>query len=347
MERGSSSSALELLHLQLAKTPELLHLYGKILSDQEKKGFIEKVNDFKTHLAHYIPHRLIRKDSDTTPIRIVYDCSCKQSSQHHSLNDCLHIGPPFLNHLCAILLRFRLYMHAFSADIEKAFLHVQLNESDRDCTRFLWLSNPQDLSSPFQPYHFKVVLFGASCSPFMLNAAITFHLQQHPSPVSTSILRSLYVDNVVSGCDTEKEALQFFLESRSLMNISKFNLCTWASNSESLRDLAKQHNVADEKEIVKVLGLCWNVKLDQLSLCSKPETTTTTPVTKRDILCYTSSIFDPLGLITLVTIAAKLLLQDLWQDNVAWDTELNETYQLIWASIVADISVALQQHFPR
>ena len=172
---------------RLAKTPELLQMYGKILSDQEKKGFIEKVNDFKTHLAHYIPHRPVRKDSDTTPIRIVYDCSCKQSSQHPSLNDCLHIGPPFLNHLCAILLRFRLYVHAVSADIEKVFLHVQLDESDRDCSRFLWLSNPQDPSSPFQPYRFKVVLFGASCSPFMLNAAITFQLQQHPSPVSTRI----------------------------------------------------------------------------------------------------------------------------------------------------------------
>ena len=181
----------------------------------------------------------------------------------------------------------------------------------------------------------------------MLNAAITFYLQQHPSPVSTSILRSLYVDNVVSGCDIEQEALQFFLESRSLMNISKFNLRTWASNSQSLRDIAKQHNFTDDKEIVKVLGLCWNVKLDQLSLCSKPETTTTTTVTNGDILHYTSSIFDPLGLITPVTITAKLLLQDLWQDNVAWDTELNETYQLKWASVVADISVALRQHFPR
>ena len=141
-------------------------------------------------------------------------------------------------------------MHTFSTDIEKAFLHVQLDESDRDCTCFLWLSNLQDPSSPFQPYHCKVVLFDTSCSPFMLNAAITFHLQQHPSPVSTSILKSLYVDNVVSGCDTKQEALQFFLESRSLMNISKFNLCTWASSSQSLRDSAKQHNVADEKAIV-------------------------------------------------------------------------------------------------
>ena len=115
----------------------------------------------------------------------------------------IQLPPPFLNHLCAILLRFRLYVHAFSADIKKAFLHVQLDESDRDCIDFLWLSNPQDPRSPFQPYHFKVVLFGTSCSPFMLNTAITFHLQQHPSPVSTSILRSLYVDNVVSSCDTK------------------------------------------------------------------------------------------------------------------------------------------------
>ena len=56
---------------RLAKTPELLHMYGKIL---EGKG---KVKDFKTHQAHYIPHRPVRKDADTTPIRIVYDCSCR------------------------------------------------------------------------------------------------------------------------------------------------------------------------------------------------------------------------------------------------------------------------------
>ena len=117
---------------RLAKTPELLRVYGQIIADQECKGFIERVNNFNTKQTHYIPHRAVRKDSATTPVCIVYDCSCKQSSHHPSLNDCLHVGPPFLNHLCAILLRFRLYNYGFSADIEKAFLHVQLDESDRD-----------------------------------------------------------------------------------------------------------------------------------------------------------------------------------------------------------------------
>jgi len=74
----------------LAKTPELLHMYGKILADQEENISLKRVHNFKTYQSHYIPHRPVKKDSDTTPIRIVYDCSCKQSPQYPSLNDCLH-----------------------------------------------------------------------------------------------------------------------------------------------------------------------------------------------------------------------------------------------------------------
>ena len=109
------------------------------------------------------------------------------------------------------------------------------------------------------------------------------------------------------------------------MTLLKFNLQAWASNSQSLRELAQQHKVAELKETVKVLGLCWNVKLNKLFLCSKPELVTCTPVMKHEILCYTSSIFDLLGLVTPVTVTAKLLLQELWQEYVSWDTELNET----------------------
>jgi len=100
---------------------------------------------------------------------------------------------------------------------------------------------------------------------FMLNAAITFHLQQNPSPVSSNFLSSLYAYNVVSGCNAEQEINQYFQEAHSLMSLSKFNLHAWASNSPSLRNLAQRQNVTESKETVKVLGLCWNVELDQLS----------------------------------------------------------------------------------
>ncbi|XP_071171156.1 uncharacterized protein [Mytilus edulis] len=121
---------------RLAKEPEMLKIYGNIINDQENRGFIEKVEtpDETTNRVHYIPHHPVKKDSSTTPIRIVYDCSCRQDSESPSLNDCLSSTPPQLNKLTDILTRFRYGKYALTTDIEKAFLQIGLDEEDRDST---------------------------------------------------------------------------------------------------------------------------------------------------------------------------------------------------------------------
>lgn len=165
------------LAYKLALNPPLLTKYNDILTDQECRGFIERVTDpTSTSRCHYLPHHAVRKDSSTTPIRIVYDCSCHPTRNQPSLNDCLLTGQPQLNDLCCIILRFRLHPVGICTLIEKALLHIQLHEDDRDWTRFLWLSDPHDPDSEFITYRFRVVLFGAVCSPFMLNAALHRHL---------------------------------------------------------------------------------------------------------------------------------------------------------------------------
>ena len=145
-ERRTRSMARRLKH-----TPELLKTYSNIITEYESRGFIEKVQQAQpSDKAHYIPHHPVKKESSTTPIRMVFDCSCHQQPDLPSLNACLEVGPPFLNDLCGILLRFRTYSYGLSTDIEKAFLHVGLNEKGTDFTRFLWLSEPSDPKSAFQ-----------------------------------------------------------------------------------------------------------------------------------------------------------------------------------------------------
>lgn len=123
-----------------------------------------------------------------------------------SLNDYLLIGTLLLQDLCVIIVQFCLHRSAISTDIEKAFLHVHLHKDDRDLTRFLWLSNPSDPMSEFVVYRFKVVLFGAI--HFELSC-IHHHLSLYASPIAQDMLNSLYVDDIISGCDTEESAIEY------------------------------------------------------------------------------------------------------------------------------------------
>lgn len=212
---------------RLRKDPTLLKTYGDIIADQERRGFIERVPDNQSSSCkvHYIPHHPVQKKSSTTPVRIVFDCSCHQSYNHPSLNDCLQSTPPVINDLSTLLVRFRMKKYAVTADIEKAFLHVGLHPSDRDVTRFLWLSDPSNPDSPFTTYRFKSVLFGATCSPFILNATLLKHVQQNrTSPAAQILERDLYVDNIVSSFDNEEQLTQYYEEARDLIFKAGMNL---------------------------------------------------------------------------------------------------------------------------
>ncbi|XP_070546926.1 uncharacterized protein [Ptychodera flava] len=185
--------------------------------DTKSRDFIEEVDDDDKANGHYLPHRSVKKDSTTTPIRVVYDCSCRQSDSP-SLNDCLQTGPPLLNDLSSILLRFRVHDIALSSDIEKAFLNVRLDENDRKFTKFLWLSDPSDPESPFKVYRFKTVLFGAVCSPFILNAVVKTHLESNNNtPIAADLKDNIYVDNVISGVNNTTEATKYYTDANSLM----------------------------------------------------------------------------------------------------------------------------------
>ncbi|XP_068692706.1 uncharacterized protein [Montipora foliosa] len=133
-----------LLNSLKKKDPGLIKKYNEQLLEQVNLAFIEKVGNLNLHegILHYIPHLpVFRTDSATTKMQKVYDASARVSSEALSLNDCLNTGSNLMQDLTGILLKFTTHRIAFTVDIEKALLQIELNNRDRDATRFLWLKD--------------------------------------------------------------------------------------------------------------------------------------------------------------------------------------------------------------
>ena len=197
-----SLNRLHSLLQRLKRTPAIFREYDAIIRDQLSKGIVETVNHSTNVLGkvHYLPHHaVIRRDKETTKVRVVYDASAQSNGP--SLNNCLYTGPKFNQRILEILLRFRSYPIAWIADIEKAFLMISVAPKDPDALRFLWITNIDSDDPEIIALRFARVVFGVSSSPFLLNATIKHHIEKysssHPEIVGV-LMQSIYVDDVVS-----------------------------------------------------------------------------------------------------------------------------------------------------
>lgn len=346
LAQGRLASGLK----RMREDPKLLQNYDEVMKDQLQRGFIEKVSvaERSVSLCHYIPHHAVKKESPTTPIRIVFDCSSKPNVDAVSLNDCLYSGPSMVPELPQMLMRFRLGKLAACSDIAKAFLMVGLDERDRDFTRFLWPRDPTDPSSPIDIFRFKVILFGATCSQFILNATIDYHLEKYEGEkdITDKIRRNIYVDNLLGTASTTPELLNFYSKSKNILGEAGLCLREWATNDPELQKLAEKAGECDTRTTVPVLGLRWDTVEDSLKVA--PRILDTGKPTKRSILRGLAAQFDPLGILTPVTIQAKMLMKAIWLLKVDWDEELPSEVADKWNKIKHQMEkmkdISIQRH---
>ena len=187
-------------------------------------------------MPHHCVIRIVRK---TTKLKVVYDGSAKPDDAKISLNDSLLAGPNFIPHLFDVLLKFRWNPIALTADIEKAFLMISIDPSNRDMLPFLWLKDPGDLNTEILEMRFCRLVFGLRPSPAILGATITYNFDKfkgtHPEASEiVDIKNSLYVDDFLSGRDCEKKVFKMYQDTKNIMSKGGFNPRKWNSNSKTL-----------------------------------------------------------------------------------------------------------------
>ena len=229
-----SLNGLQGLLRQLKQTPLILQEYDRIIKNQLKKSIIEPVakGASTSNLLHYLPHHAVVR-TDKSKVCVVYDASAK--SDGPSLNECFHTGPKFNQHILDILLHFRHHRVALTADVEKVFLMISVAEPDRDSLRFLWV---EDIAKDPPAVCMLRLTRVVSSSPFLLNATIKYHLQQfedsHPDIVQ-KLAQSTYVDDIVTGANSEDEAFHLYEDVKEQLFCGGFNLRKFLTNSPRLQ----------------------------------------------------------------------------------------------------------------
>ena len=277
--------------------------------------------------VYYLPmHSVVKHSSTSTKLRVVFDGSALSTSGT-SLNQSLLVGPTLYPSLVSIMLKFRTYPIAITADISKMYREVELAVKDRDVHRFLWRSTPE---GPILEFRMTRVTFGVSASPYLavrtLQQCAEDHAKDQPE-TAQHIKSSFYVDDLLAGASSVEAAVQLHKELRNTLLKGGFQLCKWRSSSPAVMSQipAELHETViikkmEESQSVsqpKALGLEWNSATDLISpAILQPEPNS---LTKRGIVANISKTFDALGWISPTILLMKLLYQQMWELGVDWD----------------------------
>uniref|UniRef100_A0A7I4XSJ8 DUF1758 domain-containing protein n=1 Tax=Haemonchus contortus TaxID=6289 RepID=A0A7I4XSJ8_HAECO len=281
----------------LAKKPSYLDRFNEIIQDQLRRGIIGEPpptldQTSGTFLSH---HAVINESKKQTKIRLVYNRSARKHNEP-SLNDCLYKGPVLLPDLSGILLRIRSAPILLIGDIEKAYLIVGLEKSDRHFTKFLWLKDHRKppTKENIVTYCFQRIPFGLICSAFLLAATIHLHLTRTATPLAKEILENCYVDNVYPSASSPNEASQKYLETKKLFQLAGMNCREWTSSNKEVNETLQSLEQMPIDKTTKLLGLAWDVTSDTIFIRLPFLEKQLEYPTKRQILKIVASIYDPL-----------------------------------------------------
>ncbi|XP_045541516.1 uncharacterized protein LOC123723018 [Papilio machaon] len=345
------------LERKLSKNSELKSQYTSVINDYLSQGHMEEItNEIEKNKigAVYLPHHgVIRENKSTTKLRVVFDASAK-GSDGVSLNDTLMVGPPLQADLRHTVMRWRLHPICLVADIIKMYRQVKVAGDHVDYQRILWR---EDVHSNVKEYRLLRVTFGISSAPYLAVKALqqTACDEGESYPYAASrIMTDFYMDDLMTGCQTEEEAVKIYHEFNELLNKTGFTLQKWTSNREELLkqiELDTGRNLEiKEDETTRILGLTWNRNSDEFHYTvNLPFSTpsSSAPETKRSVISEISRLYDPLGWIAPCIITAKIFIQKLWISGLDWDDELSAELLAEWQFYRCELQKLNEFRIPR
>ncbi|XP_062534712.1 uncharacterized protein LOC134203896 [Armigeres subalbatus] len=328
------------LERRLDTDPIVKKMYSDFINEYLRMQHMSEISarDLSTvPVAYFLPHHAVLKpDSTTTKLRVVFDASCASTSGV-SLNEALMVGPVVQDDLTSITLRFRLRKYAMTADIEKMYRMIKMHPMDHPLQCIVWR---EDSTKPLRMFMLTTVTYGTSSAPYLATRCLKKLAEDEKNnfPAATdTILYEFYVDDMLKSVDSLEEAVQLSQDLIEVLSTAGLTLRKWSSNSRELLDhippyLRDERSCLDlelSNPTVKTLGIKWEPRSDIFRF-TVPQWNPATEITKRIILSDFAKLFDPLGLVGPSLVPAKVFLQDHWRTKCSWNDILPEELQVWW-----------------
>nr|CAH7717976.1 unnamed protein product [Callosobruchus chinensis] len=341
------------LERKLQKNPDMHLRYSEFIHEYINLCHMTKVTDVlaahSANVLNFFPHHgVVKEDSLTTKLRVVFDGSAPTSSGI-SLNQIQCIGANLQDDLNSILMRFRTFSFVVSSDVEKMYRCVWIIPEQRSLQLIYWRDNS---SHPLDIYQLNTVTYGTTNASFLaircLHQLSLDNTNQFPQ-ASNAIAHSFYVDDLLHGSDDCAELTATCSDIANILRQAGFILRKWVSNDPDIVQNIS-HNDSDTEllklgsnENSKTLGIFWAPKPDTLSFKISADSFQGRS-TKRSILSGVSQIYDPLGLLSACIISVKILLQKLWSEKVNWDESVAIDLHTKWKYLDTSAGEVLSLH---
>ncbi|GFW86923.1 uncharacterized protein TNCV_2810781 [Trichonephila clavipes] len=258
--------------------------------------------DVPASSSFYLPHHPVPNKNENK-FRVVCDGSAKSSSGI-SLNDKLMVGPQLQTDLTTLLLRFRTPKIAITADIEKLYTKITLQDSDFQ--RIVWRNS---YFEPIQDLRLTRITYGTASAPYLAMKCLQQLAlnEENNFPLAFKAdLNDFYINDLMSGANSLSEVVELQNRLTKMLFSAGLVLRKWVSYCNELLN---------------------SIDSDMRTL------------TKGTLLSTIAKTFDPLVWLSSITIQYKTIIQRLWKQQLQWDERVPAYITLEWEQLAKDVQL--------
>ena len=137
-----------------------------------------------------------------------------------------------MNKLIGVLLRFRQFKYAITADIEAMYLQVKIPAIDRNYLRFLSYESDGSVTEYRMSAHLFGGVWSGSSSAYALRLTVA---DCSPCPlIADTMLNSFYVDDLLKSVNFVDDARRVIHVTKKVVSYRGFNLTKYTVNENEL-----------------------------------------------------------------------------------------------------------------